>query len=96
MLAVSVLELRGTFAAPTQGGNASLEPRGAMSSTIQTVEPPATAVAVKSRLLAGLLVVQIIVGFEFFWSVLTKLVRGGFVSRLGADLQDRVKAAPAW
>ena len=67
-----------------------------MSSTIQTVEPPATAVAVKSRLLAGLLVVQIIVGFEFFWSVVTKLVRGGFVSGLGADLQDRVKAAPAW
>lgn len=47
-----------------------------MSSTVQTVEPPATAVAVKSRLLAGLLVVQIIVGFEFFWSVVTKLVRG--------------------
>ncbi len=67
-----------------------------MSSTIQTVEPPATAVAVKSRLLAGLLVVQIIVGFEFFWSVVTKLVRGGFVSGLGADLQNRVKAAPVW
>jgi hypothetical protein len=44
----------------------------------------------------GLLVVQIVVGFEFFWSVLTKLVRGGFVSGLGADLADRVKAAPGW
>ena len=67
-----------------------------MSSTIQTVEPPATAVAVRSRLLAGLLVVQIIVGFEFFWSVVTKLVRGGFVTGLGADLQARVQAAPGW
>ena len=57
---------------------------------------PATAVAVKSRLLAGLLVVQIIVGFEFFWSVIAKLVRGGFVTGLGADLQARVTAAPAW
>jgi hypothetical protein len=67
-----------------------------MSTAAQTVEQPATAVAVKSRLLAALLVVQIIIGFEFFWSVLTKLVRGGFVSGLGADLQDRVKAAAPW
>ncbi len=67
-----------------------------MSSTVQTTQPPATTMALKGRLLAGLLVVQIIVGFEFFWSVLSKLVRGGFVSGLGADLQNRVKAAPAW
>jgi uncharacterized membrane protein YphA (DoxX/SURF4 family) len=46
--------------------------------------------------LYGLLVVQIVVGLEFFVTVLTKLVRGGFVSGLGADLQDRVQAAPAW
>ena len=44
----------------------------------------------------GLLVVQIVVGFEFFWSVIAKLVRGGFVSGLGADLTERVKAAPGW
>jgi len=68
-----------------------------MSSTVGAArQPAATAVAVKSRLLAGLLVVQIIVGFEFFWSVITKLVRGGFVTGLGADLQERVKAAPTW
>lgn len=67
-----------------------------MSSTVGAVREPATAVAVKSRLLAGLLVVQIIVGFEFFWSVIAKLVRGGFATGLGADLQDRVKAAPTW
>jgi hypothetical protein len=50
----------------------------------------------RARLLPGLLVVQIIVGFEFFWTVLVKLVRGGFVSGLGADLTDRVQAAPGW
>jgi len=44
----------------------------------------------------GLLAVQIVVGFEFFWSVIAKLVRGGFVSGLGADLTQRVKAAPGW
>jgi hypothetical protein len=68
-----------------------------MSSTVRAAGgPTATAVVVRSRLLAGLLTVQIIVGFEFFWSVITKLVRGGFVTGLGADLQERVKAAPAW
>lgn len=46
--------------------------------------------------LRGLLVVQIVVGFEFLWSVVAKLVRGGFVSGLGADLTQRVQAAPSW
>jgi len=49
-----------------------------------------------SRFLYGLLVVQIIVGFEFFWTVTAKLANGGFVSGLGADLKTRVTAAPAW
>jgi cytochrome bd-type quinol oxidase subunit 1 len=44
----------------------------------------------------GLLIVQMVVGFEFFWTVLAKLVRGGFVGGLGADLQNRVQAAPSW
>jgi len=37
--------------------------------------------------------VQIIVGFELFWTVLVKLARGGFVSGLAVDLQDSVQAA---
>ncbi len=48
------------------------------------------------RFLYGLLVVQIIVGFEFFWTVMVKIVRGGFVSGLATELDARVKAAPAW
>ena len=69
-----------------------------MSTAQPTLERQGDVVSTgtRSRLLAGLLVVQIIVGFEFFWSVVAKLVRGGFASGLGADLQDRVKAAPAW
>jgi len=49
-----------------------------------------------SRFVAGLLVVQMIVGYEFLWTVVAKLVHGDFVSGLAADLQDRVQAAPAW
>jgi hypothetical protein len=48
------------------------------------------------RFMYGLLVVQIIVGFEYFWSVMVKIVRGGFTSGLAADLEQRVTAAPGW
>jgi hypothetical protein len=67
-----------------------------MSSQAQAAPRPATREAGTSPLLYGLLVVQIVVGFEFFWTVLAKLVRGGFVAGLGTDLQGRVKAAPGW
>jgi hypothetical protein len=67
-----------------------------MSTQAQTAAQPAEAATWKSRALVGLLVVQIIVGFEFFWTVLVKIVRGGFVSGLAADLQTRVEAAPGW
>jgi hypothetical protein len=66
------------------------------TSTVTTQQwLPATATW-RGRLFAGLLVVQMIVGFEFFWTVMVKLVRGGFVAGLGADLKDRVQAAPGW
>jgi len=67
-----------------------------MSTQVQAAARPMEATTWKSRALAGLLGVQIIVGFEFFWTVLVKLVRGGFVSGLAADLHDRVQAAPGW
>jgi hypothetical protein len=65
-----------------------------MGKTADTVAVSETPLS--GKLMYGLLVVQIIVGFEFFWTVLGKIVRGGFVSGLGADLQDRVQAAPGW
>ena len=67
-----------------------------MSTQAQEIARPAESTSWKSRALVGLLVVQIIVGFEFFWTVLVKIVRGGFVSGLAADLQNRVQAAPGW
>jgi hypothetical protein len=67
-----------------------------MSSTAVSQQGAPALTAWRARLLAGLLFVQIIVGFEFFWTVLVKIVRGGFVSGLAANLQDRVQAAPAW
>ena len=65
-----------------------------MGKSVETVAPSDTSLG--NKLLYGLLVVQIIVGFEFFWTVLAKIVRGGFVSGLGADLTERVQAAPGW
>jgi hypothetical protein len=62
----------------------------------RSVVRPDEAATWKNRAIAGLLVVQIVVGFEFFWTVLVKLVRGGFVAGLAADLEDRVQAAPDW
>jgi hypothetical protein len=46
--------------------------------------------------LKGLLTVQLAVGYEWFMSGLTKVVRGGFPSGLGADLQDNAAAASPW
>jgi hypothetical protein len=67
-----------------------------MATTAQSLPESIGEATWKGRLLTGLLVVQIIVGFEFFWTVLVKLVRGGFVVGLGADLKTRVEAAPGW
>ncbi len=67
-----------------------------MATTVQTLPEPILERSWKAHLLSGLLVVQIIVGFEFLLTVLVKLVRGGFVSGLGADLKNRVQAAPGW
>jgi len=63
-------------------------------STQSATTQPATAV---SRLpLIGLLLIQLFVGYEWFDSGVTKIVRGGFPSGLAADLHDRVKSAPGW
>jgi hypothetical protein len=43
-----------------------------------------------------ILLVQAFVGYEWFDSGLTKIVRGGFPAGLAADLHDRVQSAPGW
>ena len=56
-----------------------------------------SATATASRLpLIGLLLIQVFVGYEWFNSGLTKIVRGGFPSGLASDLADRVKGADGW
>jgi uncharacterized membrane protein YphA (DoxX/SURF4 family) len=44
----------------------------------------------------GLLVVTMVVGYEWFISGLVKFVRGDFPSGLGAELLDKSAAAPGW
>lgn len=44
----------------------------------------------------GFLMIQLIVAWEFFASALPKIFRGGFVSGLGDDLQERSAEASGW
>ena len=46
--------------------------------------------------LVGLLVIQLLVGYEWFMSGLTKLYRGGFPGGLAAELRDKSIGAEGW
>lgn len=46
--------------------------------------------------LAGLLAVQILIGYEWFISGITKIVRGGFPTGLADDLRDKSQGASGW
>ncbi len=46
--------------------------------------------------LIGLLAVQVIIGFEWFMSGLTKLVRGGFPSGLADELTEKSEGIGGW
>lgn len=46
--------------------------------------------------LAGLLAIQILIGYEWFISGITKIVRGGFAAGLADDLRDKSQGAPGW
>ena len=62
-----------------------------------SAQVPTRSTAVPSRLpLIGLLLIQVLIGYEWFNSGLTKIVRGGFPSGLAVDLRDRVTTAPGW
>src|SRR6266496_4630538 len=50
-----------------------------------------------SRLpLSGLLLVQLLVGYEWLMSGLTKIVRGGFPGGLAAELREKTEGASGW
>jgi hypothetical protein len=46
--------------------------------------------------LVGLLLVQLLVGYEWFVSGLTKVVRGGFPGGLAGELREKSAGAPSW
>ncbi len=46
--------------------------------------------------LFGLLAIQIVVGYEWLMSGMTKFVRGGFPSGLAAELTDKSKGVTGW
>ena len=48
------------------------------------------------RALVALLLVQLLVGYEWFISGLTKIVRGGFPSGLAKELTEKSVGAPGW
>jgi hypothetical protein len=57
----------------------------------------ATESHLTSRLpLIGLLLIQLLVGYEWLMSGLTKFVRGGFPSGLAAELKEKSEGAPGW
>ncbi len=60
-------------------------------------EPNESTPGAAARLpLVGLLLVQLLVGYEWFVSGLTKIVRGGFPSGLAKELTEKSQGAPGW
>ena len=60
-------------------------------------EPNESTSRAAARLpLVGLLLVQLLVGYEWFVSGLTKIVRGGFPSGLAKELTEKSQGAPGW
>ena len=65
-----------------------------MAPTVRTREERANQAA---RLaLTGLIVVGAFIGYEWFMSGLTKIVRGGFPSGLAAELRDKSAGTVGW
>lgn len=63
---------------------------------IRIAERGASLTAVHAAGLVGLLVVQVLVGYEWFISGLAKIVRGGFPSGLAGELTDMSKSDTSW
>ncbi len=60
-------------------------------------EPNEATSRAASRLpLVGLLLVQLLVGYEWLMSGLTKIVRGGFPGGLAAELREKSEGASGW
>ena len=58
-------------------------------------EEPTPSISSRAGLI-GLLLVQAFIGYEWFMSGITKIVRGGFPSGLGDELRDKSEGAAGW
>jgi len=85
-------------APPTRVHSPPATPRAAPSQRGATIALAGLPPTMKGRIFPsiGLLVVQLIVGYEWLLSALTKLFRGGFPQGLGADLTEKSKDSAEW
>ena len=65
-----------------------------MESTVETRDERANAASTLA--LKGLLVVGLFIGYEWFMSGLTKIVRGGFPSGLADELREKSEGTVSW
>lgn len=65
-----------------------------MEATLQTRDGRADAASALA--LKGLLVVGLFIGYEWFMSGLTKIVRGGFPSGLADELREKSEGTAGW
>ena len=86
----------GTTVAPLEPRQAAKPLRGGQGA-VTTVEVEQVREDTRGHLpLVGLLAVQILIGYEWFISGITKIVRGGFPAGLADDLHDKSQGAPGW
>ena len=65
--------------------------------TARLAEPLESTSGAASRLpLVAMLLVQLLVGYEWLMSGLTKIVRGGFPGGLAAELREKSEGASGW
>ena len=66
--------------------------------TDTVADAPADAAELKALRtgVIGLLTIQLVIGYEWFVSGLTKLWRGGFAAGLSADLRDTSRGVTGW
>lgn len=80
--------------APVRGDPASIAAQNG-SDTHRPGHPGLTALLGRIPLI-GLLAVQAAIGYEWFMSGLTKIVRGGFPAGLAAELEEKSVGSPGW
>lgn len=81
---------------PAPGGRGPDGPRGPDEELARGVPAPDLGLILGRLPLIGLLAVQAVIGYEWFMSGLTKIVRGGFPAGLADELGDKSVGATGW